>query len=230
MRWTYLESESQPLPPPEFADPEGLVAIGGELTEKRLLEAYSNGIYPWYDEDTPPMWWSPDPRMVLYPEELHIPKSMRPLLNRQAFEVTVNKSFSEVIEQCAERERPDQDGTWIVEDLQEAYIKWHESGYVHSFEARLEGALVGGFYGVSFGKMFYGESMFATVPNASKYAFIKGVQFLKEKGIELIDCQMETEHLKRFGARNIPRAEFIQHLRVLVKEESVLQSIRGISL
>lgn len=222
MKWVVLQSEKQPLPPAYTADGEGLVAIGGELSSARLFEAYSKGIYPWYEEESPVLWWSPDPRMVLYPSELHIPKSMRPLLNRGAFTVTHNANFEGVIRNCALAYRPDQDGTWIIDEMIEAYVNWHKEGYAHSFEVWQEERLVGGFYGVNIGKVFYGESMFAAVPNASKYAFIKGVQWMLGKGIKLIDCQMETEHLKRFGAEPIDRIVFLSQVEEWANRENAL--------
>lgn len=222
MNWVILQNEAQPLPLASQADAEGLVAIGGKLTSVRLKEAYSKGIYPWYDEESPILWWSPDPRMVLIPEELHIPKSMRPLLHKKAFRITLNAAFEDVIRKCAETARPDQDGTWILEEIISAYVQWHREGFVHSFEAWLDEELVGGFYGVNIGKVFYGESMFASVPNASKYAFIRGVQWMQEQGVELIDCQMETDHLKRFGAVAIDREVFIQQVDRLVSSQNAI--------
>ncbi len=210
--WTWLSSDQQPLPPIEAADPEGLVALGGSLTPQRLEEAYRKGIYPWFTEESPIMWWSPDPRMVLFPPELHVPKSMRPFLNQQTFKLTINRDFRAVIQSCAETQRPDQDGTWIVPEMIDAYTELHELGFAHSFEAWNRGELVGGYYGVAIGGVFFGESMFSKVSNASKYAFICGVKWMNDASIRIIDCQMETEHLKRFGARNISREEFSRHL------------------
>lgn len=215
MKWTWIHSDNQPLPPVETADAEGLVAVGGSLSIPRLEEAYSKGIFPWYSEDQPVLWWSPDPRLVLYPSDLKIQKSMRPLLNQGVFQVTVNRAFDEVIARCAEVPRKDQDGTWILEELVQVYSEWHAKGHVHSFETWQDDTLVGGFYGVQIGGVFFGESMFALKPNASKYAFIKGVQWLASKGIELIDCQQETNHLKRFGAILIEREHFISQLNEL---------------
>lgn len=215
MKWTWIHSDNQPLPPVETADAEGLVAVGGSLSIPRLEEAYSKGIFPWYSEDQPVLWWSPDPRLVLYPSDLKVQKSMRPLLNQDMFQVTVNRAFDEVIARCAEVPRKDQDGTWILEELVQVYSEWHAKGHVHSFEAWQGDTLVGGFYGVQIGGVFFGESMFALKPNASKYAFIKGVQWLASKGIELIDCQQETNHLKRFGAISIEREHFISQLNEL---------------
>lgn len=212
MKWTWIHSENQPLPPVTHADADGLVAVGGVLTIERLEEAYTKGIFPWYSEEQPVLWWSPDPRLVLYPENLKIQKSMRPLLNQDVFKVTINRCFDDVISACAGVPRKDQDGTWILDELREVYSKWHQLGKVHSFEAWENDELVGGFYGVQQGAVFFGESMFATKTNASKFAFIKGVQWLKSKGVRLIDCQQETEHLKRFGAENVPRSTFIEQL------------------
>lgn len=219
MKWTWLESDLQPLPAVENADAEGLLALGGQLSESRLEEAYRKGIYPWYSEDTPVMWWSPDPRMVLFPEELHIPRSMRPLISKNAFQITIDQAFDEVINRCAGAERPGQEGTWIVDELKEAYRRWHYSGRVHSFEAWQEGKLVGGLYGVCIGRAFFGESMYTSVPDASKYAFIKAVEWMRKSGIRIIDCQMETDHLRRFGAKLIPRETFIAHLSEAVDAE-----------
>lgn len=219
MNWIWLHSDQQPLPPVSEADPEGLVAVGGTLSIPRLEEAYRKGIFPWYSEDQPVLWWSPDPRMILFPSDLKIQKSMRPLLNQGTFRVTVNRCFDEVISNCARVPRKDQWGTWILDELQEVYSQWHKKGRVHSFESWEQDELVGGFYGVQIGKVFFGESMFALKPNASKYAFIKGVQWLAEMGIELIDCQQETHHLKRFGAITVPRNDFISYLSEWIDED-----------
>jgi leucyl/phenylalanyl-tRNA--protein transferase len=199
------------FPPVEDALEDGLLAIGGDLGTDRLLLAYQNGIFPWYSEDMP-MWWCPDPRFVLYPEELKTSKSMRALLNKDAFQFTINKAFKEVIAYCQQKERPGQDGTWITTDVQNAYTALHHLGYAHSAEVWRDGKLVGGLYGIRLGKVFFGESMFSHVSNASKYAFIKYVAQLRSEGIELIDCQVYTEHLESLGGRMIPRKDFIQKL------------------
>ncbi len=206
------DTEETWFPPVEDALPDGLLAVGGTLTEQRLLSAYAKGIFPWYDDETP-LWWCPDPRFVLFPEKLKVSKSMRQLLRRDAFEFTVNRAFPDVIAACAATERKDQDGTWITGDVAKAYTDLHMSGYAHSAEVWQEGALVGGLYGIRLGNVFYGESMFSRVSNASKYAFIRYVELLKHEEAALIDCQVYTEHLESLGAEMIPRTEFTELLR-----------------
>jgi leucyl/phenylalanyl-tRNA--protein transferase len=173
--------------------------------------AYRNGIFPWYQGEHI-LWWCPDPRFVLFPDELKVSKSMQSLLKKDRFDFTINKAFKDVIHNCKQTERPGQPGTWITDEVEKAYYKLHKLGYGHSAEAWKDGKLVGGLYGIKLGKVFFGESMFSKKSNASKYAFIKYVQLLKEEGIELIDCQVYTEHLESLGARMIPRQEFIQLL------------------
>jgi len=197
------------FPPVTLAEPDGLLAIGGDLSKERLLLAYRNGIFPWY-EGRHILWWSPDPRFVLFPDELKVSKSMRQLIRRETFVFTINKAFTEVIANCRTIPRKGQDGTWITEEVKEAYGRLHKEGYVHSAEAWLNGELVGGLYGVRLGKAFFGESMFSKYSNASKYAFICYVEQLRSEGVELIDCQVYTEHLESLGARMIPRSGFIQ--------------------
>ena len=201
------------FPAVEDAMDDGLLAVGGDLRMERLLLAYSNGIFPWYNEDELPMWWSPDPRFVLFPEELKVSKSMGQILKRSEFEFRVDTVFEEVIFNCSRAPRQEQDGTWISDEIISAYTALHELGYAHSAEAWYEGELVGGLYGVLLGKVFFGESMFSKRSNASKYAFIKWVQFLSTRGVVLIDCQVHTEHLESLGARMIGRAEFTALLR-----------------
>ncbi len=201
------------FPAVEEAMDDGLLAVGGDLRMERLLLAYSNGIFPWYNEDELPMWWSPDPRFVLFPEELKVSKSMGQILKRNEFEFRVDTVFEEVIFNCSRAPRQEQDGTWISDEIISAYTALHELGYAHSAEAWYEGELVGGLYGVLLGKVFFGESMFSRKSNASKYAFIKWVQLLSERGVVLIDCQVHTEHLESLGARMIGRAEFTALLR-----------------
>ena len=188
------------FPPPHLAEPDGLLAMGGDLTPERLIVAYRQGIFPWYDGDHI-LWWSPDPRFVLWPHDLKIGRSIKPLLKRNAFEFTINKAFSEVIHQCKKITRPGQDGTWITDEIEKAYIKMHELGYAHSAEVWQEGKLVGGLYGMKMGKVFFGESMFSKVSNASRYSFIKYVEHLITEGVELIDCQVYTEYLESMGSR-----------------------------
>ena len=192
---------------------DGLLAIGGDLSPERLLLAYRSGIFPWFCEDDPPLWWSPDPRFVLFPEELKVSKSMRPLLKRQAFDFRINSDFESVIRACQQVERRDQHGTWITEEVVAGYMSLHQRGLAHSAEAWIDDTLVGGLYGVLLGKAFFGESMFSCLSNASKYAFILWVEELKKRGVVMIDCQVYTEHLESLGARMIPRADFLIQLR-----------------
>lgn len=203
------------FPPVHLAEPDGLLAIGGDLSPERLLLAYENGIFPWYEGNTI-LWWCPHPRFVLYPGELKISKSIRPLLKRNEFEFTVNKAFVQVINYCKKTKRYGQEGTWITDEVEKAYCKLHELGYAHSAEVWKEGELIGGLYGIRLGKVFFGESMFSKISNASRFAFIKYVLQLKEEGIELIDCQVYTEYLESMGARMIDRKEFILLLETLI--------------
>jgi leucyl/phenylalanyl-tRNA--protein transferase len=204
------------FPPVHLSEPDGLLAMGGDLTTGRLLLAYRSGIFPWFDGDTP-LWWSPDPRFVLFPPELKISKSMKQFIKKDAFSFTINKAFAEVIGNCKTSPRKDQLGTWITEDVKTAYIKLHQLGYAHSAEAWLNGELVGGCYGIRMDKVFFGESMFSKVANASKYAFINYVEFLQKEKIELIDCQVYTPHLESLGATMIEREKFINLLNTLIK-------------
>jgi leucyl/phenylalanyl-tRNA--protein transferase len=201
------------FPPPEKADPDGLLAVGGDLSVKRLLLAYQMGIFPWYTEDSPVLWWSPDPRLVLFPEELKIPKSLKRIIKKNDFNITLDQNFHGVIQGCAQAERPGQEGTWIVDDMIEAYCRLHQQGFAHSVESWEDGELVGGLYGVSLGKAFFGESMFSRKSNASKVAFVHLAGILKSWGFALIDCQVTTELLQSFGAREIPRAVFLKRLK-----------------
>ncbi len=204
------------FPPVEMADEDGLLAIGGDLSRERLLHAYRNGIFPWY-ENKYILWWCPDPRFVLFPQEMKISSSMKQLLKKNAFEFSVNTDFNAVISQCKSITRRGQDGTWITEEMRNAYNDLHFAGFAHSAEVRLNGELVGGLYGVRLGKVFYGESMFSRFSNASKYAFIKYVELLKSEGVELIDCQVYTAHLESMGARMIPRSQFITLVKRLTQ-------------
>lgn len=203
------------FPPVESANSVGLLAFGGDLSPERLIKAYSGGIFPWYDSSQPILWWSPDPRMVLFPENLKVSKSMKQLLKKEAFEVTFNKDFETVIENCATAPRQGQLGTWITPKMKEAYIELHKRGFAQSVEVWQEGELVGGLYGIYLKekKVFCGESMFAKKSNASKYGFIKLVKKLENEGVRLIDCQVYTEHLASLGADEIPREVFIEYLK-----------------
>ena len=196
------------FPPVEKAAADGLLAIGGDLNTERLLLAYRSGIFPWYNDDEPPLWWCPDPRCVLFPDELYISKSMQQLFKRKAFTVTINKAFADVIHLCAQT-RKMKEGTWITSEIEQAYTSLHRLGKAVSTEVWQNNKLVGGLYGVRIGNVFFGESMFSKVPNASKYAFISFVQQLQKEGVVLIDCQIHTAHLESLGARMIPREEFM---------------------
>ncbi len=209
----YLLDEQLWFPPVEEALPDGLLAIGGDLSVDRLLLAYRNGIFPWFNDDELPLWWCPDPRFVLFPDELKESKSMKQLLKKDVFDFRVNTSFAQVIDMCRQIERKGQDGTWITEEVMNAYIELHKLGYAHSAEVWQDRKLVGGLYGIRIGNIFFGESMFSHVSNASKYAFIRYVQLLKGEGVQMIDCQVHTEHLESLGARMIDRKEFIDILQ-----------------
>lgn len=200
------------FPPVELAEPDGLLAVGGDLSTERLLLAYRQGIFPWY-EGQHILWWCPDPRFVLFPAELRESKSMKQLLKRDVFEFRINTDFTGVITNCKTVARRGQESTWITDEVRAAYTRLHHAGYAHSAEAWQDGKLVGGLYGIRLGKVFFGESMFSTVSNASKYAFISYVHRLREEGIELIDCQVYTEHLESLGAKMIPRNDFTALLK-----------------
>ena len=199
-----------------LSEPNGLIAIGGDLSLPRLLNAYQHGIFPWFSEGEPILWWSPNPRMVLFPDELKISNSLKKTLKNKPFEVRFNTAFRQVISACSHTLRADQPGTWITQDIIEAYCTLHNAGYAISAECWQDNTLVGGCYGVKIGKMFYGESMFHLVTDASKVAFVHLVQKLKSEGVGLIDCQMKTAHLARFGAKEISRDDFIDNLSSLI--------------
>lgn len=200
-----------------LSEPNGLIAIGGDLSLSRLLNAYQHGIFPWFSEGEPILWWSPNPRMVLFPDELKISNSLKKTLKNKPFEVRFNTAFRQVISACSHTPRTGQPGTWITQDIIDAYCALHDAGYAISAECWQNNTLVGGCYGVKIGKMFYGESMFHLVTDASKVAFVHLVQKLNSEGVGLIDCQMKTAHLARFGAKEIPRDAFFDHLTVLTK-------------
>lgn len=206
-----------PFPPLETAlrEPNGLLAAGGDLSPQRLIEAYSRGIFPWFNPGEPVLWWSPDPRMVLFPGELKVSRSLRKTLKKRDYEVRVDTAFRQVMEACA-APRDGQGGTWITPAMIDAYTELHRQGLAHSVETWMEGKLVGGLYGISLGRMFYGESMFSLATDASKIAFVHLVRQLERWGYGMIDCQMKTAHLASLGAREIPRAEFSQKLSELV--------------
>jgi leucyl/phenylalanyl-tRNA--protein transferase len=198
-----------------LAEPNGLLAAGADLSLPRLLEAYRNGIFPWFGRDQPILWWSPDPRMVLFPAELKVSRSLARTMRKPRFEVRADTAFEEVIDGCRQPRRGES-GTWITEEMAEAYLALHRAGFAHSVETWLDGELVGGLYGVALGRAFFGESMFTHVSDASKVALVALARHLQHWGFGVIDCQMNTAHLASFGAREIPRAEFTRKLRELV--------------
>jgi leucyl/phenylalanyl-tRNA--protein transferase len=208
------------FPPPEDAEPGGLLAVGGDLEPGRLLLAYALGIFPWYEEGVPILWHSPDPRMVLRPAELHVSRRLARRARHAPFRLTLDAAFPAVIRACAGAPRRGQRGTWITRDMIDAYVRLHELGFAHSAEAWEGEALVGGVYGVSLGRCFFGESMFTQRPDASKLAFVALVRQLERWGCDLLDCQVRTEHLARFGAREWPRARFLEALEAGRKAET----------
>ena len=216
---TWLSKDSLSFPPLARAlrEPDGLLAAGGDLRPERILAAYRHGCYPWYQQGQPILWWSPDPRFVLFPDELHISRSLGKVLRRQTFDVSYDKAFDRVIDACA-GPRSYADGTWITDAMRQAYLQLHRLGHAHSVEVWQAGELVGGLYGLCIGQVFFGESMFSHVDNASKTAFAHLVPDLKRWGIRLIDCQMQTRHLASFGARAIDRQAFAELLAQLVDQ------------
>lgn len=210
------------FPPADRANDEGLLAFGGDLSPQRLIVAYANGIFPWYSEDEPLLWWSLDPRLIIRPGEMRVSKSLRRTIKAGKFEVRIDTNFREVMLHCAETPRKDQDGTWIQDEMVDAYCELHDLGIAHSFESYQDGELVGGLYGIAIGKVFFGESMFHTVTDASKVAFYHLHQFLQTHGFKLIDCQQETEHLMSLGAYAIPRKDFLNELKTLTAEASLV--------
>ena len=212
----YLLSDELVFPPPEGASREGVVAVGGDFRPERLLLAYAQGIFPWPTEGMPLLWFSPNPRFVLDPHAAHVPRSLKKTIRRGGFEVRVDTAFEEVIDACGAAPREGQRGTWITPELREGYVSLHRLGYAHSIECWIDGALAGGLYGVSLGRMFFGESMFARAPDASKIAFATLLGNLARWDFALVDCQVYTEHLDRFGAVDIPRRDFLKTLRAAI--------------
>jgi len=213
----YRLSEELIFPPPRLAEESGLLAIGGDLSEARLLLAYSMGIFPWYSEGDPILWWSTDPRLVLYPGDLKVSRSLNQTLRKGIFKITLDTAFKDVIGNCASVHSRTNGGTWITEEMKEAYVRLHQAGYAHSVESWSDGRLAGGLYGVSLGSIFFGESMFTKKSDASKVAFVALVRQLIKWNFTLIDCQMTTAHLKSFGACEIPRSVFLQELKAALK-------------
>ena len=204
--------ENLEFPPLEYASAEGLLAVGGDLSPERLILAYSRGIFPWFNEDSLILWWSPDPRMVIYPGKVKISRSMQRIINSGKFRLTKNQEFRQVIKHCASISRKGQEGTWITASMEEAYIRLHELGKAISYEVWEGDSLVGGLYGVDLGHVFCGESMFSLVSNASKFALIKMAEELREKNYKLIDCQLNTDHLISMGAQEISREQYMEIL------------------
>ncbi|MEZ5008902.1 MAG: leucyl/phenylalanyl-tRNA--protein transferase [Chitinophagales bacterium] len=219
----YQLNETNLFPPVNHAE-EGIIAIGGDLSTERLIAAYQSGIFPWYSKDEPIIWWAPDPRFVLFPKKIKISKSMKQLFNKEAFTVTFDADFKNVIKECAIQKREGQPGTWITDEMLNAYINLHDHGLAHSVEVWSKETetpqLIGGLYGVSLGNAFFGESMFHKRSNTSKYGFITLVQQLIKRNFQLIDCQMETPHLKSLGAELITRNEFMNRLESCLQEDT----------
>jgi leucyl/phenylalanyl-tRNA--protein transferase len=204
------------------AGPEGLLAMNGDLSPRRLLRAYSRGIFPWYGDEEPILWWSPDPRFVLFPAEIHAPRSLKKIINKETFKLTFDHAFSEVIQGCA-RPRPDQDGTWITAEMLQAYVRLHRLGYAHSLEAWHNNKLAGGLYGIALGRCFFAESMFHIEANASKVVFFALARASIKMGFILIDCQIYSPHLAEWGARQIPRRQYLE----LLRKTLACKTIRG---
>jgi leucyl/phenylalanyl-tRNA--protein transferase len=213
-----------PFPDPANAEtePNGLLAVGGDLTPRRLLQAYRAGVFPWFSEDQPILWWSPDPRMVLFPDRLRVSRSLRKVLRRGEFQVSVDQAFERVIRACADPRRDDS-GTWLVPEMIAAYTALHKLGVAHSVETWLDGTLVGGLYGVCLGRAFFGESMFSRVSDASKVALVQLAELTRRADFVLIDCQVYTGHLERLGAREIPRQQFLTLLRQALPSEPQIE-------
>ena len=208
--------EEHVFPHPSLAEPDGLLGVGGDLHPSRLLLGYANGIFPWYSDGQPILWFSPDPRFVLVPAEVKVPRSLAKVVRKQRFEIRLDTAFAQVIRACRAAPRPGQRGTWITDDMVVAYEELHKLGFAHSAEAWLDGELVGGLYGVALGRVFAGESMFHRVPDASKVAFVWLVRQLRDWGFQLLDSQVQTDHLTRFGAGHISRAAYLELLPELV--------------
>ncbi|MBI5102273.1 MAG: leucyl/phenylalanyl-tRNA--protein transferase [Nitrospirae bacterium] len=205
------------FPPPELADPDGLLAVGGDLSPERILLAYSEGVFPWYSDGSPILWWSPDPRLVLFPDELKISRSLRQVIKKGLYRVTFDAAFELVINSCASVERGHENGTWITEDMIRAYVRLHKMGHAHSVESWHGDELAGGLYGIRLGNIFFGESMFSKKSDASKVAFAALAAKLKEEGCRLIDCQVVTSHLVSLGAREIARQDFLELLNKSIR-------------
>jgi leucyl/phenylalanyl-tRNA---protein transferase len=213
LRWLSAADAPDAFPPPDCAltEPNGLLAAGGDLTPERLLAAYARGIFPWYEDGQPILWWSPDPRAVLWPNDLKVSRSLRRSINKGGFTVSVDAAFASVVEGCSQR-RGGRGATWITEEMASAYRALHQLGWAHSFEAWSDRQLAGGLYGVAIGRVFFGESMFTRVTDASKVTLVRAIEHLRGRGFELVDCQVASAHMTSLGASTLPRAEFIERL------------------
>ncbi|MBP7821854.1 MAG: leucyl/phenylalanyl-tRNA--protein transferase [Saprospiraceae bacterium] len=221
----WLSDDIITFPNPESTDKEGLLAVGGDLSPKRLLMAYKMGIFPWYNPEEPILWWCPDPRLVLFPSELKVAKSMRTYFNQKKMSITLDHDFEHVMRNCKDHVRKSQEGsTWITEEIIDAYKKLHEMGYAHSVEVWQHGEIVAGIYGITIGKCFFGESMYSKVSNASKFGMISLTRLLGQRGFHFIDCQVYTSHLASLGARNIRRSEFLDILKRNEREKTDISS------
>lgn len=219
---------NMPFPEPHLAEdePNGLLAVGGDLRIERLLNAYRQGVFPWYSEGQPLLWWSPNPRMVLYPGKVHVSRSLRKQLKAGGLELRINSDFHKVTEECA-APRDDQDGTWLLPEMRDAYLALHLAGYAHSIELWHDNTLVGGMYGVSMGGVFFGESMFSRIPSASRIVMVYLSELLLAHGFSLIDCQVYNPHLERMGAIEIPRSRFLQELSLVINHEPAISPWRS---
>lgn len=223
----YLLTDEVGFPDPNLASDDGLLAMGGDLSPERLILAYASGIFPWYSEGEPILWWSPNPRMVVIPEKFKASKSLRQLIHRKTFELKIDTQFEQVIHECAKMERENQEDTWITPEMEAAYLKLHKAGFAHSFETYLQGELVGGLYGISIGKAFFGESMFHQVSNASKVAYYHLVQFALQHDFQVIDAQQETDHLKSLGGELMERSDFLSLLDQVIASPTIRGSWRS---
>ncbi|MDD2048343.1 leucyl/phenylalanyl-tRNA--protein transferase [Pseudomonas putida] len=219
LTWLSRDSLTFPALDKALRDPNGLLAAGGDLSAERLVQAYRHGCFPWYQDGQPILWWSPDPRTVLFPDELHVSRSLRKFIRQGHYQVSFDQDFAAVINACA-APRDYADGTWITDSMQAAYLKLHQQGFAHSVEVRQDGELVGGLYGLAMGRLFFGESMFSRADNASKVGFVTLVEHLQQAGFVLIDCQMPTDHLHSLGARDIARATFADYLQRYLDQPS----------
>jgi leucyl/phenylalanyl-tRNA--protein transferase len=214
-------SEKKTFPPPHFAEPEGLLAVGGDLSERRILLAYQMGIFPWFTDDEPILWWSPDPRLLLYPPDIHVSGRLNRTIRQGAFKITCDTAFDRVIRACASVRTENFQETWIGQQMIDAYCRLSNSGYAHSVEVWNEGKLVGGLYGLSLGGSFFGESMFSYVSNSSKIALVMLARFLNALSFDLIDCQVKTDHLKRMGGVEVSRSLFLRQLHESMKRRTL---------